>query len=260
MPIVNGPEGPIRFPDNMSDEEIEEVMRREYPPAEGRESSTVGPIDTPGDPARQTAFRSANEFDQDISQSIIQGLRDTGEYIEGGPKFIDDLERLAIKWLKTWRPDPGASNWFSEGAADIANKVGDFWEATTPLPEESTLLKVPEGSALTKFTNGVADIPAPNFEEADWLYSQLFGPDYQPQTGAGEFARNAMPGALAFGALMPGRGVLGPLVRHGKWPAGIAGGGALWQGGGDLYKTGKEFLLGPPMHSNPALAPAPPIR
>lgn len=235
------PDGPVDFPDDWSDEQIEAELKRFYAPEGEKESRD-----------NEHGLRPAGETDMDIAHGVLQGARNFGEGILSAPKQIDDFERAAIQFLKNWRPAPDSSNYWNERGADVLNKIGDVWEQTTPLPDESILLDDGEGHRMA----------APTPEQADQIFSQQLGPDFQPQTGAGQFAEEALPYALGFGYLAPGKGskALHLLKKYGPWAGGAVGAGGLFQGGGDLYGALKEFVVGPKLKPNPGLNALPPIR
>lgn len=168
---VNGPEGPLRFPKGMSREEMAAAIEERYRPT----------VENPGP-----------DVDQDVSHSVLQGLRDVGETIAGAPGIADDLERAAVDWLKA--SGGGGQLWQSLGVGDVLKRTGENYEAI--------------GKKLG--FNEEMDLPFPDKQDVQWLEKQLGAPDpYQPQTGLGNAMRygtGAAVGGLAGGQLMPNFG------------------------------------------------------
>lgn len=174
--IIETPDGQVEFPDSMSREEIDQVMRQRY-----------------GDPPSPEERGSLDWAD--IGKGAAQGVRDLGENIMATPRAIDDLGRAAIEWLQKVKPSPGYEGAVSNTIADYANATGDYLAAHN----------IGEGGQMS---------PLPNAHDADWMLNQIIGPDYEPKTRMGQMARAgthyAIPGGLgaraAFGAwrMLPG--------------------------------------------------------
>lgn len=232
--IVEGPEGDIEFPDGMSLDEIDSIMRERYDGGEAAPAQT--------NPLPDAALEESSAKDKDIGFSALQGLRDAGEWLLAAPEEVDQLERSAINWLK----QAGKDN--PNEITRIMNRVGGNWETFYN-------------------TLGGGDLPLPNKDDMSWLTTQATGVEpYQPQTSEGQAMEMFMQGLPAGGA---GAGLFGSLgggaMRGlGKY-APFAGAGFVGSQMDKIYDGVKGFFTDPefgmtPMKGNPGLSPMLPVR
>lgn len=100
--IIQAPDGPVRFPKSMSDDQIAEVMKKEYPPV------------------------SEN---MDVLKSAGQGAREVGERILSAPGDMDQVEHTILNWLKTSAGDAPILQ--GTGMEGVPKRFAENWEAVS---------------------------------------------------------------------------------------------------------------------------------
>ena len=176
--IVNGPEGPLRFPKSMSRDEMAAAIEYRY------------------NPQRVNVEGKPGGILDDVMHSIVQGGRNAGEHLIGLPGQIDDLERAGIDWLKRQRP------------GSPLQQTGEFLQAGRDK------MLAPQGQA--ELLNGVPAPNWDDMSWLTTQATGQ--EPYQPQTTAGNVAmygtEYAIPGAVGLkGVIAGGKG----LYNFGKW-------------------------------------------
>lgn len=247
--MVNGPDGPINFPDDMSRDDMDAAMKQRYPadqPAPGA-GAAAKPAELGGIP---NVIEQPSDKNVDISKGAFQGLRDAGEYILGAGGEIDALERSAVEWLKNaGKNDPNpltkTLNRFGENYGAVADTFGGGPADALHIPNKQDI-----SNAITMGTGAMGHEMAP----------------YDPKTSEGKVMEQFMAGigggAMGgeMGADLAGAG-FGKLSGIAKKYLPIVGAGGLGSQMGNIGQWGMEQLFGPAMKSNPATSNImPPVR
>lgn len=155
MPVINTPEGPINFPDTMSDDEIKEVLRKKFPPSE----STISGANIARAAAQGLTFGFADELEA--------GLRS----LAGPESYEEELEEVRGE-VKRFREEAPLAAFATEvvgslptallGGLGVARAAGQL---AGRAPTVARVLQRPVGAAAAEGVLGGAVYGAGAAEE-----------------------------------------------------------------------------------------------